>query len=265
MKQKTAQYMAGLFDAEGCLMIASSFRKASNCPGYIAQIIFTNTNLELIKWIISHFGGTYVKRNLVSGCIQAYDWKITNQTHGLSFLSTIEPYLIVKKQEAALMLQYYALNGAENPEARKSLFEQIKFLKWNKGSVTTEMPNAFDVSNAYCAGFLDGDGSISPTPHLYAENTHQGVIRLFANKYGGSFTERLLNEENPKWNTSYRWSLANKEKVEMIILSWLPYLIDKRERALNALNKIRAKQQKVKIQSELIGDYESDMVGTPIS
>jgi hypothetical protein len=258
MKQKTAQYMAGLFDAEGCLTINSSFRKLSNCQGYTAQIIFTNTNLQLMKWIVTNFGGVYKSRKMVTGCIQAYDWKVTNQKHALSFISTIEPYLIVKKQEAQLMMQYYALDGVENPEARKFLCDSIKVLKWNRGSVTTDMSNASNVSNAYFAGFVDGDGSISTTPKLYAGNTHKGVIQMFVEKYGGCYTVRDLNSKNKNWNQEHKWSLHNREKVADVLLCWLPYLIDKRERALLGLNKIRG----AKIQSELIGDYESDLMGT---
>lgn len=253
--------MAGIFDAEGCLTINSSFRKASNCPGYTAQIIFTNTNVQLMKWIVDNFGGVYKKRKVVSGSLQAYDWKVTNQKHALSFLSIVEPHLIVKKQEAELMMRYYALNGAENPEARKELCEKIKALKWNKGSVTTDMSNASQISNAYFAGFVDGDGSIASTPALYVGNTHKGVVALFHARYGGCLHTRDLSSKNPKWSDEYRWSLANKEKVEIVLLCWLPYLIDKRDRALNALNKIRG----AKIQSELMGDHESDSVGTPNS
>ena len=261
MKQKSAQYMAGIFDAEGCLTINSSFRKASNCPGYTAQIIFTNTNVHLMKWIVANFGGVYKKRKVVSGSLQAYDWKITNQKHALSFLSIVEPYMIVKKQEAGLMMRYYALNGSENPEARKELCDGIKVLKWNKGSVTTDMSNASKISNAYFAGFVDGDGSIAPTPALVVGNAHRGVVSLFYKRYGGCLHTRELSSKNSKWSDEYRWSLANKEKVEKILLCWIPYLIDKRARAMDALNKIRG----AKIQSELTGDRESDSVGTPKS
>lgn len=229
MKEKTKEYMAGLMDAEGCFTITRCFRKASNCYNYLAQIIFTNTNPELMKWIVFNFGGVYKKRKVVSGNKQAYDWKITNQKHALSFISTIYPYLIVKKQEAELMIKYYELNGLECGNIREQLFLDIKSLKWNKGSVTTDMPN---ISNAFFAGFFDGDGGISGHT-LNATNTHKGVIDLFHKTYGGSF--RICKDTNPNHNEYYRWYLGNKEKVKLITLAWLPYLIDKRERVKSVL------------------------------
>jgi hypothetical protein len=240
MQKRTIQYVAGLMDAEGCFNIARSFRRSSNCYNYIAQIIFTNTNLALMKWVVTYFGGVYKKRKLISGHKQAYDWKITNQTHALSFLSAIAPYLIVKSQEADLMIQYYALNGRECPEIRDTLFKRIKALKWNKGSVTTDSQ---EISNAYVAGFIDGDGGVSLTQTLYADNAHKGLISALHKKYGGNFSCNQLSKKHSNWNDSYRWSLSNREKSEKILLSWIPYLIDKRKRALNALNMIRQKSR----------------------
>jgi hypothetical protein len=252
MKEKTKEYMAGLMDAEGCFTITRCFRKASNCYNYLAQIIFTNTNPELMKWVVFNFGGVYKKRKVVSGNKQAYDWKVTNQKHALSFISTILPYLIVKKAEAVLMIKYYELNGKECSEIREQLFDEIKRLKWNKGSVTTDMPNA---SNAYCAGFFDGDGGVSGSYTLTITNTHRGVVDLFCKQYGGYFYEHT--SIIAKQSDYFRWTLNNRQKVKLILLSWIPYLIDKKDRAKIALIKVEAK-----IQSELASDCKSDLVGT---
>lgn len=254
MKNKTELYMAGLMDAEGCFNIARCFRKASNCYNYVAQIIFTNTNLEIMKWVVFNFGGVYKKRKSISGNKQAFDWKITNQKHAMSFLSTIYPHLVVKKEEAELMMKYYQLSGKECPDEREVIYSDIKKLKWNKGSVTTDMPN---VSNAYCAGFFDGDGGISGNS-LSVTNTHKGVVELFHKAYGGSFYETKSN--NPKQNDFYRWVIGNRQKVKLILLAFLPYLVDKNDRAHTLLLKLDAK-----IQSGLMGDHESELAGTLIS
>jgi hypothetical protein len=255
MQQKTIGYMAGLMDAEGCFIIGRSFRKASNCYNYFAQIIFTNTNPDLLKWITKHFGGVCKKRKIVSGNKQAYDWIVSNQKHALSFLSIIEPYLFVKKEEAQLLKQYYALNGKEVPEERESLYKQSRLLKWNKSSVTTDTSN---VSNAYLAGFFDGDGGLRSPYTLHVTNTHKGVVELYRQIYGGSFHE--YENSNPKQNDYFRWALGNKEKSILVMLAWLPYLIDKRERVHKALLKAGTK-----IQSELTSDCKRELTETLIS
>jgi hypothetical protein len=253
MKEKTLEYMAGLFDAEGCFNIARAFRLKTNCYNYIAQIIFTNTNEQLLKWVVKHFGGVYKKRKLISGNKQAYDWKITNQKHALSFISMIYPYLKVKKKEADCMMQYYNMHGQEKPEERDKLFLTMKDLKWNKSSVTTEVQDVRKIGNAYFAGFIDGDGHIDRV--LSASNSNKNIIHLLYEKYGGHVYVRHF--ENPKWNDEYKWSLTNKKIVENTLLSWIPYLIDKRQKALETLMTLRTK-----IQSELIGNNESELMKT---
>jgi hypothetical protein len=242
--------MAGLFDAEGCCTINSAFRKKSNCRGFTAQIIFTNTNLQLMKWVVKHFGGAIKKRKLISGSRQAYDWKVTNQKHALFFLSLIEPFLVVKKGEANILREYYALEGIENPDIRQRLLQRIKMAKQSRGSVTTEMPNILD---SYLAGFVDGDGHIGDNFLVSVENTNQQVVRIFHQKYGGSLKHHQLSKRNPKWNDTWCWRLHGANALESVILSWLPYLIDK---------KLRANVLRVKIQSKLTGDRKSDVVGT---
>ena len=243
MKENTKEYMAGLFDAEGCFTINSCFRKLSNCLGFTAQIKLASTNLSTIKWIVENFGGTYKAAKKYDGCKQAYYWVISNSKHGLSFISHIQSFLINKKKESVLMVRYYNLNGQERSNDRCILRNEIKALKWDKSSVTTDMSNIPDISNAYCAGYIDGDGSITKTG-IQVEGKVYTSIKALHRKYGGSFTHRNLNDKNPKWSNTYIWSINNQEKVELILLDILPYLIEKRDKALFLLNTIRSKRNK---------------------
>jgi hypothetical protein len=229
--------MAGLMDAEGMFDIERAFRRDDrNCYNYSVKMVLTNTNIALMKWAVKHFGGVYKKRKPAAGKKQAYDWIISNQKHGLSFISQIFPFLVVKKTEAQTLVDYYAMYGKEFPERREQLFLKNKELKWDKSSVTTDMQ---DISNAYAAGFVDGDGSID-TPHrLSATNACKVLIDLFKATYGGSYY--LDVREEPNQNDSHVWYLSNPEKVEKIVLSWLPYLIDKRQRGEQVLKRLRDK------------------------
>lgn len=223
--------MAGLMDAEGMFNIERAFRNDErNCYNYYAHIVLTNTNLNLIKWAVKHFGGVCKNRKLEPGLKQAFDWKINNQKHGLHFISLVYPHLIVKKKEAKTLLQYYALLGKECPAVREQLFMENKKLKWDKSSVTTDTSN---ISNSYAAGFIDGDGGIDSPHRLSAKNVCKAVIDSFISTYGGSYT--FYESVDPNHNDVHYWYLSNPEKVKPIILSWLPYLIDKKDRAKNCL------------------------------
>ena len=243
MKEKTKKYMAGLFDAEGCFTINSCFRRLSNCLGFTAQIKLASTNLETIKWIVKNFGGTYKAAKKYDGCKQAYYWVVSSGKHGLSFISHIQPFLINKREESLLIEEYYRLNGKEAPEERGKLRDNIKKLKWDKSSVTTEMPNILDVSSAYCAGYIDGDGSITKTG-IQVEGKDYRSIRSLYKKYGGNFYHRELSKDNDKWNDTYIWTINNRNKVETILLDVLPYLIEKKDKALFLLESTRSKKNK---------------------
>jgi len=242
MKEKTKEYMAGLFDAEGCFTINSCFRKKSNCLGFTAQIKISNTNRQLLDWVVENFGGTYKASKKYDGCKQAYYWVISNSKHGLSFIPHIKSYLINKKSQSVIMENYYNIHSRENPNVRCEMRDEIKRLKWDKSSVTTDMSNIPDVSNAYCAGYIDGDGSITNT------GIKVGVefipIKALHKKYGGNLTHRVLSKKSDKWNDTYIWSINNQEKVELILLDIIPYLIEKREKALTLLEQIRSKRNK---------------------
>lgn len=243
MKEKTKEYMAGLFDAEGCFTINSCFRAKSNCLGFTAQIKVSNTSLRLMNWIVNYFGGTYKGAKKYDGCKQAYYWTISNSKHGLSFISHIQSHLLNKKSQSEIMVNYYNIHGMENSEKRCAMRDEIKRLKWDKSSVTTDMSNIPNISNAYCAGYIDGDGSITNTG-IQVEGVEYISIKALHNKYGGNFYHRKLSKENDKWNDTYIWSINNQEKVELILLDILPYLIEKRDKALNLLEHIRLKKNK---------------------
>ena len=243
MKETTKEYMAGLFDAEGCFTINSCFRKLSNCLGFTAQIKVASTNLPTIKWIVENFGGNYKVSKKYDGCKQAYYWTISSSKHGLSFISQIQKFLINNKAESFLVEEYYNLKGQEAPDKRCRLRDDIKNLKWDKSSVTTDMSNILDVSNAYCAGYIDGDGCISKTG-IQVEGKDYRPIKALHKKYGGNFYHRELSKDNIKWNDTYIWTIYNRDKVENILLDLLPYLVEKRDKALFLLESIRSKKNK---------------------
>lgn len=259
MKESTKKYMAGLFDAEGCFTINSAFRPASNCLGFTSQIIIASTNLPTMKWIVSTFGGVYKHRPRTESR-DAYYWVISNRKHALDFISLVKPYLIIKSEQCSVLEEYLCLEGRELPERRAQLRDRIKALKWDRDSVTTETSNIPNVSNAYCAGYIDGDGHISKTG-IQAEGKKFLSIAALHKNFGGHLSKRKLSKLNAKWSDTYLWSIHNAVKVERILLSILPYLVEKRQNALSTLDIIRNRKG-IKIQPDLTGDRERDLAGT---
>ena len=100
MEEKVLSYMAGIVDGEGCIAINGSEHKQ--------QLVVTvaNSNEPLIRWIALHFGGhTNINYSENEKHRNSYCWRLYgHQTEG--FLKSILPYLIVKKSQAELVLEF---------------------------------------------------------------------------------------------------------------------------------------------------------------
>jgi hypothetical protein len=205
----------------------------------------------------------------------------------LSFLTSLTPYLVEKREQAEILIDYINLNGRPNPEIREKMYTRIKELK-HQECVTTDTLDTFGskkTDHAYLAGIFDGEGSISIHQHrrrggdlhyvrfISVTNTFLPVLNCFAKAYGGT-----IREKSQPGKKCYEWNLRDKKSVENFLLCVLPYLIVKRQRALLMLKLVRldghhpderlaiyeefrnlvtTKNAKVKIQSDLHGDMQS--------
>lgn len=91
--------LTGLIEADGCISLA----ECQN--GFHPLVGVSNTSNILHEWITSRFGGkTSLKNNKKSDL-----WKETLWTHRdtiRNVLESILPYLISKREEAELLLEY---------------------------------------------------------------------------------------------------------------------------------------------------------------
>src|SRR5882757_6302646 len=91
-------YLAGIIDGEGCLIISRSNR--GNYMNYYGRIHVKNTNTDLMKWLVQHFGGN-IHINKPADTLKhsiAYSWYFSGDAHDKEkLLLAIVPYLIVKK------------------------------------------------------------------------------------------------------------------------------------------------------------------------
>ena len=268
MKERTKAYMAGAMDAEGTFCITSCIHNTLGHKLYDPIIRYRNTFKNVFKWIVSNFGGTvyYHKPGGLSK-LDSWDWSTDSYKHSESFISLILPYLVLKKDEAKILLEFYSLYRKQVPEKRQKLYEDLKLAK-KRDSVTTEMqdlPFKNNLINAYFAGFFDGEGFISFKKNngydsvvVGLGNTAKNLLDIMQKRYGG-YVGVLGGESRPSDHAPmWQWSLTKKETIEKFLLQLLPYLHIKRDKAKRALEFVRGK----KIQSELISDDESTLAET---
>ena len=92
-----AAYYAGFFDGEGCICAS----------GEAFEVTITNTNLQVLARLVMEFGGHIVKQRPATERRKAvYVWYAGNKDTVERFLQLIEPYLIVKKRQAELAIEY---------------------------------------------------------------------------------------------------------------------------------------------------------------
>jgi hypothetical protein len=108
----TLAYMAGLVDGEGCIALFEYWHKnpkAIDPRGYLrhkAVISVVNTNRAMLDWVAENFGGR-VRQNTYRAppCKQCYTWEVAHR-HAAEVIEAIQPYLIAKKEQANLFLEF---------------------------------------------------------------------------------------------------------------------------------------------------------------
>lgn len=98
------QYIAGLIDGDGCIHLDNSNDKL-----YVA-IQVSMTCKEIIDLLYVQFGGGFCEiQPKKDNSKVAYQWKVRSDA-AIHLLVDIFPYLVVKKEQAKLAMQFYSLN-----------------------------------------------------------------------------------------------------------------------------------------------------------
>jgi len=116
-----ASYFAGYLDGEGCITISS---------GGSAYVCISNTYLPILKAIKKKYGGLLYRKNHPNpNARQQWRWQASGAT-AVSVVADVLPYLIEKREQAILLLEYRSLRStAENRPRRDEIKSQIKALK----------------------------------------------------------------------------------------------------------------------------------------
>jgi hypothetical protein len=117
----TYEYLAGLIDGDGCIHFDLT-------KGNLYVVIKINmTHFGVIDALHKQFGGAFYTRAATNKNRASFVWGVKNNP-AIPILVSIYPYLIVKKEQAKLAIQFYSLNEAANPEIFTYFKEQMHIL-----------------------------------------------------------------------------------------------------------------------------------------
>lgn len=129
-------YIAGLFDGEGCV----SFGRTRS--SWFIRVFVTNTNLEILEWLKSIFGGDIKKlSSRRDGWKQGYCWRIS-WTRAIEFLSLIAPWSRLKKRQIEIALAWdWSRAGMGQKSEPLSVDLLVRELHWWNQRGGTSDPN----------------------------------------------------------------------------------------------------------------------------
>jgi len=130
MLETDKAYMAAILDGEGCVGMRQ--KSSSTCFTPSLRVSVTNTNVVLMTWITSRFGGWVVHSTRKKGNRKpSHQWWIKGKK-AQAFLLLLKPYIILKAEHVrlALSLNYSVSNRITDEERalRKEAFERFKVL-----------------------------------------------------------------------------------------------------------------------------------------
>jgi hypothetical protein len=108
MKRLPWKYIAGFFDGEGCIDF-QFYKPGKGNPSYVfvprVRIGLAACGLEVLQMFHNTFGGSLCKRESKNQDWQdSYSWELTGYRRVCSFLRNIIKHLIIKKEQAKLIL-----------------------------------------------------------------------------------------------------------------------------------------------------------------
>jgi hypothetical protein len=156
-------YMAGLMDGEGSFSIGVA-TSSKGRPHFGLHVRLYNTNRKMLQWAIANYGGnarwvtpkeTNIK--IKSDVRPMGQWWLTGREPLEKFLLGIIPYLVAKKEQAKIALEYIRMNGKQNPEARYELANRMSILNNTQDTPTTNTQDASEQSDLKIESELMGD------------------------------------------------------------------------------------------------------------
>jgi hypothetical protein len=147
-KDKTKwAYLAGCIDSDGCIGISRTILKTSagnDYFGYDLKTSVAGNKIKSMRWFVRYFGGEFRPKSKNSSKLTddpGFEWFVSGGYKKMEiFLLGVLPYLIIKREQASIALEFIRLNGKPNPSKRAELHAACIALNSGK-SVTTNMLN----------------------------------------------------------------------------------------------------------------------------
>jgi len=101
-------YIAGLFDGEGCIFIQKhppDVKRRMVNPHYQLTVTLSNTDIPVLEWIKTTFGGNFYLRKILFRKKEQGEWKLSDKK-ALSFLYLIRPYAKIKKEQVDIAITF---------------------------------------------------------------------------------------------------------------------------------------------------------------
>lgn len=149
------RYAAGIVDGEGSIAVWRATNRT-----YQADVSITNTYLPLLEAFHVQYGGkpprVANKWTTRPNWKVLYRWNLPGQT-ALAFLKSIEPHLIVKREQAILTIEFLenlspGRGGKLSPDQwtrRDQIVDRMKALNTRgRAAATTERRDAEDIRDA---------------------------------------------------------------------------------------------------------------------
>jgi len=137
---KLDAYAAGLFDGEGHVGIVVA-KNGRGEPYHRLMVNVTNTNVEVIQWLFERYDGCIHNPRYFANenWREAHRWTASDGT-AMKFLTAISPYLIIKKEQAAIGISFQQTKGrggfgtpAPDLDSREAMRKQISSLNRGRG------------------------------------------------------------------------------------------------------------------------------------
>jgi len=120
------KYIAGFFDGEGCIYASQRVdKKGYNSSTLKIQI--AQCNLEVLELIQQKYGGSILehKNKMKANWRQAWVWQVPAHK-AVAFLESVLPYLVVKKEQAELALEFQGLVSSRLSPTKLTVDELLK-------------------------------------------------------------------------------------------------------------------------------------------
>jgi len=132
------EYLAGLFDGEGCINIRKVPLDNAEGFSYSLRVIFCMTHEPIIRAIAEQVGSAFCPLR-VRNNPSASRWKVAYQTQlcsekGAQLLRDMMPFLIVKREEAILAIKLQDhITRYRNSAKRWTIEERVSYMDYREG------------------------------------------------------------------------------------------------------------------------------------